>query len=174
VGAHIQYIAFAGAEPANGEDSLAECRESLTVLGLPAPCFWNYPVRRLSEHRQEILDRLIELRNRQRVDLVFVPARYDQHQDHQVVTAEAIRAFKRSRILGYDLPWNTVGESRVDFFIPLTRDDIRQKERALANYAGQQGRSFFEEGTVQAIARFRGEQCGEQYAESFECIRWKL
>jgi LmbE family N-acetylglucosaminyl deacetylase len=128
----------------------------------------------MGEHRQEILDRFIQLRDSTRIDLVLAPARFDIHQDHQVVVAEAIRAFKRTRILGYDLPWNTVGESRLEMFVGLIESDVEQKENALAFYTGQQGRSFFEPGTIRAIARFRGEQCGEPFAEAFECIRWKL
>ncbi|MBI5635255.1 MAG: PIG-L family deacetylase [Nitrospirae bacterium] len=174
LGAHVTYIAFSRAEPAHGEDSLEECKLALKVLGVSDIQFWGYSVRYLDEHRQKILDRLIHLRDSMRVDLVFVPARYDVHQDHRVVTTESIRAFKKTRILGYDLPWNTVGESRLDLFVPLCESDVQQKEQALSCYTGQQGRSFFESDTVRAIARFRGEQCGEQYAEGFECIRWKL
>lgn len=170
----VDYVAFAKAESANGEDSLAECCAALQVLQVSKPQFWGYPVRRIHEYRQDILDRLVQIRDTRPIGLVLVPSRYDQHQDHQVVTAEAIRAFKKARILGYDLPWNTVGESRLEFFIPLQDSDVTLKEAALAQYQGQQGRSFFEPGTVRAIARFRGEQCGETYAEGFECIRWKL
>lgn len=174
LGTRITYIAFARAEASKDEDSLEECRLSLRMLGIEDLQFWDFPVRRFSDFRQDILDRLIQLRNAMQIDLVLVPARPDCHQDHQLVTMEAIRAFKKARLLGYDLPWNAVGESRLDFFVPLSESDIEQKERALACYKGQIGRSFFEPGTIQAIARFRGEQCGEQYAEGFECIRWKL
>lgn len=34
-------------------------------------------------------------------DIVFVPCRQDWHQDHQVVTEEALRIFRQSTILGW-------------------------------------------------------------------------
>jgi LmbE family N-acetylglucosaminyl deacetylase len=173
-GASVHYVALSRAEPNSGEDSLAECRAAMRELGVPEISFWDLPVRRLADHRQEILDRLISLRDEAAFDVVLVPARYDCHQDHQVVVAESVRAFKKTRILGFDLPWNTVGDSRIDFFVPLDEGDVARKEAALSRYVGQSGRSFFEAGTVRAIARFRGEQCGAQFAEAFECIRWKV
>ncbi|MEK7747784.1 MAG: PIG-L deacetylase family protein [Nitrospirota bacterium] len=174
-GVDVLSVVFTRAETKDAEkDSLAECKEAVKVLGIKTLSFLDFPVRRFNEHRQDILDHLIKIRNTEKIDLVLTPARHDTHQDHATITMEAIRAFKKTRILGYDLPWNTVGHSQLDFFVSVTEEGLAQKEEALACYKGQMDRSFFQPGTIRAIARFRGEQCGEPYAECFECIRWKL
>jgi N-acetylglucosamine malate deacetylase 1 len=172
-GAQVRYVAFSRARSLSGEDSLAECRESVERLGGNIGVeFWGYTPSRLPDSRQEILERLIGIRDADLPDLVLCPTLYDCHQDHQCVVAEAVRAFKRTRVLGYDLHWNTVGESKVDFYVVLGEHDVEAKETALACYAGQQHRPFFAPGTMRAIARFRGEQVGATYAEAFQVIRW--
>ena len=35
-----------------------------------------------------------------------MPTIGDIHQDHQTIAAEGLRAFKRTTILGYEIPWN--------------------------------------------------------------------
>ena len=39
-------------------------------------------------------------------DVVFQPPHHDVHQDHQTIAQEGLRAFKRTTILGYEIPWN--------------------------------------------------------------------
>ena len=34
------------------------------------------------------------------------PSHHDVHQDHQTIAQEGLRAFKRTTILGYEIPWN--------------------------------------------------------------------
>ena len=57
-------------------------------------------------HRQDILELLIALWEEWSPDIVFQPSLHDVHQDHQVIAAEGLRAFKRTTILGYEIPWN--------------------------------------------------------------------
>ena len=63
-------------------------------------------MRTFPERRQDILELLIELWEEWRPDAVFQPSLHDVHQDHQVIAAEGLRAFKRTTILGYEIPWN--------------------------------------------------------------------
>jgi LmbE family N-acetylglucosaminyl deacetylase len=163
-------LSLAHAEP--GYDRLVECEKAHAALGVTHLELWDYPERRLFAYREEILDRFIALRDGGGVDIVLCPARYDCHQDHQVVTGEALRAFKWSSILGYDLPWNTVGDSHLNYYVALSDADVNAKETSADAYESQLTRSFFAPGALRTIAAFRGGQVSTQFAEGFECIRW--
>jgi len=51
------------------------------------------------ENRQKILEDLIKIKKEIKPDLIFVPSFNDIHQDHQVLTQEGLRAFKKETIL---------------------------------------------------------------------------
>ena len=78
---------------------------------------FDFQVRRLHDKRQEVLDQLVDLKNKIDPDIIFTPSSNDQHQDHQVVNRETLRAFKSKTILGYELPWNNL-EFASDIFFP--------------------------------------------------------
>ena len=71
------------------------------------------PGRHFPEHRQAILQYLIDISKHEgvRFDAVLCPATWDVHQDHQVVTREVIRAYRQSTILGYEVWPNNVTRS---------------------------------------------------------------
>ena len=101
----------------------------------------DFDVRTFPEHRQEILELLIELWNDWQPDLVFQPSLHDVHQDHQTIAAEGLRAFKRTTILGYEIPWNNFDFAYQAYFA-LERAHIERKVAALAKYASQQHRRY--------------------------------
>ena len=141
-------------------------RERTTVL--------DYPVRRLSYHRQEVLEDMVRMRNQINPQLVLVPSVHDVHQDHQVVYAEAVRAFRSCSLWGYELPWNHFQFS-TQAYVSLSEDHVAAKLRSLQAYRSQieMGRSYFEADFVRGLARMRGVQIGEQMAEAFEVIRMR-
>ena len=53
---------------------------------------FDFPVRNFQEHRQAILDKLIQLK--MNLNPIWLPNSDDVHQDHQVIHQEGIRAFK--------------------------------------------------------------------------------
>ena len=83
-------------------------REATAELGIPAEnlTVHDFDVRTFPDHRQEILELLIEIWNDWQPDCVFQPSLHDVHQDHQTIATEGLRAFKRTTILGYEIPWN--------------------------------------------------------------------
>ena len=83
-------------------------REATTEIGIPADCLTvhDFDVRTFPDHRQAILELLIEIWNDWQPDCVFQPSLHDVHQDHQTIAQEGLRAFKRTTILGYEIPWN--------------------------------------------------------------------
>lgn len=130
----------------------------------------DYPVRRFSEHRQSILENLVEARKQLNPDLVFAPSLTDTHQDHQVMATETRRAFKNVTVLGYELPWNAAA------FLPIAISKLEdrhlaQKLKALACYKSQQFRHYFQNDVARSLATVRGAVVDHPMAEAFEVIR---
>ncbi len=150
---------------------------ALPTLGVPAENLfvYDYPVRRLSYYRQDVLEDLIKLRQKIKPNLILLPSGNDLHQDHQVVYAEGLRAFKDLSVLGYELPWNHISFS-AQAFVVLEKHHIDRKWEALKAYHSQfeLGRNYFSQDFVQSLARVRGTQVKTDYAEAFEVIRIKL
>lgn len=177
-GANVYYAAFSCAEesvPAHlPKDILvSEVKAATKTLGIPEEnlIIFRYPVRKLSYHRQEILEDMVKLNADLKPDLVFTPSKYDVHQDHYTVTQEALRAFKFTSILGYELPWNNyVFETTC--FIHLHENHVRKKLASLKCYRSQIGRKYANEEYIKGLALTRGVQVGGKYAETFNLLRW--
>jgi N-acetylglucosamine malate deacetylase 1 len=152
-----------------------EFKAATQTLGIPPADIriYDFPVRHFPEHRQAILQTLIDLRKELRPDLVFMPSPHDIHQDHQVIAAEGLRAFKRHTLLGYEMPWNNiVFETRC--FIPLKKQHIVKKIEALRCYKSQAHRSYLGDDFLWSMALTRGTQIEGGYAEAFEVVRWVM
>jgi LmbE family N-acetylglucosaminyl deacetylase len=151
--------------------------ESMKLLGLQEDewCVYDYPVRLLSAHRQEVLDRLLVLRRELNPELVLIPSGRDLHQDHQVLYWEGLRAFKDISVWGYELPWNHVTFS-ANAFVTFERSHLMQKWNALQCYKSQLclERPYFSLQFIEGLARVRGVQVKAQYAEAFEVIRIRV
>ena len=131
---------------------------------------FDYRVRMLGYHRQEILEDLIKLRLSNEFDLVLTPSLQDIHQDHATIAIETLRAFKNTTILGYELIWNNLAFD-TKCFVELSRDNLDAKYTALKNYNSQGHRNYLSEDFITSLAKTRGVQAGYNYAECFEVIR---
>jgi LmbE family N-acetylglucosaminyl deacetylase len=149
-----------------------EFRAACVALGvMDRAIIHDFPRRNFPQYRQAILQHLIGLRDRIKPDLVLTPSPHDIHQDHQVVTAEALRAFKQVSVLGYELPWNNlVFETR--HFVLLEKYHIEAKVGALKCYKSQKHRTYLDESLIWAMAKLRGTQVEAKFAEAFEVLRW--
>ncbi|MDH3267271.1 MAG: PIG-L family deacetylase [Ignavibacteria bacterium] len=149
-----------------------EFTNALKTLGVPQEnlFIYRYRVRHFLTYRQDILEDIVKLRSKINPDLVFVPSPNDVHQDHQVITAEGLRVFKKISILGYELPWNNIiFETRS--FVKLEKRHIQKKIEALNCYETQKERSYLNEEFIFGLAKTRGTQFESEYAESFEVLR---
>jgi LmbE family N-acetylglucosaminyl deacetylase len=149
-----------------------EFRAAATALGL-APersRLYDFRVRHFPAHRQEILEELVVLRRTIEPDLVLLPSSSDIHQDHQVIAAEGVRAFKNATILGYELPMNTIS-FRHACFVPLEDRHMDIKVAHAACYESQQHRPYMKPEFLRGLARVRGVQVNRPAAEAFEVIR---
>ncbi len=176
-GADVRYVAFSIATRSLPEgfppDTLArEVREATAELGIPVEnlTVHDFDVRTFPRHRQEILESLIEIWNDWEPDAVFQPSLHDVHQDHQTIAAEGLRAFKRTTILGYEIPWNNFDFAYQAYFA-LAQHHVDRKVAALARYASQQHRRYANEEYVRNVARTHGINVNREFAEVFQVYR---
>jgi LmbE family N-acetylglucosaminyl deacetylase len=176
-GAEVRYVAFSIATRSLPEgfppDTLArEVRDATAELGISPESLTvhDFDVRTFPEHRQEILELLIQLWNDWEPDVVFQPSLHDIHQDHQTIAAEGLRAFKRTTILGYEIPWNNL-DFAYQAYVALEQRHIERKEAALAKYASQQHRRYANPEYVWNLARTHGINVNREYAEVFQVYR---
>ncbi len=114
-GIEVHYVAFSIATrslpPGFAADTLArEVREATAEIGIPESqlTVHDFDVRTFPERRQDLLELLVALWEELRPDAVFQPSHHDVHQDHQTIAQEGLRAFKRTTVLGYEIPWNNL------------------------------------------------------------------
>lgn len=179
-GKEVYYVAFSTARkslrsglPPNTLE--IEVKAATKVLGIEEShlILFDYEVRMFPRYRQEILEDMIKIREKINPDLVLVPSPTDIHQDHQVIANEALRAFKKITILGYEEPWNNIVFSTRNF-IKLEKRHIIKKIEALKCYKSQMHRTYLTEDFVWSLARIRGTQIENEYAEAFEVLRFIL
>lgn len=176
----VTYVAFSSAEesvpPGFDKDILKrEVKKATNVLGISEDnlLLYNFPVRKFPEHRQSILELMIDLDKTLNPEIIFLPSTYDTHQDHNIVSQEGFRAFKKKSILGYEMPWNNLVFTTSCFSV-LSDSDLSTKILSLKEYKSQFGRLYSSEEVIRSIAISRGAQIGVKYAEAFEVIRWKI
>ncbi len=156
------------------EDELyTEFLSAMESYGIPQEqiTIFDFPVRRFPALRQEILEELVQLNRSIAPDLVFAPSLHDTHQDHHTIAEEAIRAFKRTSILGYEEPWNNLTFNN-QVYVTLEERHVNSKIAAVERYISQKGRVYASAEYIHALAMSHGVQIGKTYAEVFETERW--
>ena len=171
-GKSVTYIAFSSCwqslpENLPKDTLLTECRSATKLLGINQIQFFDFEVRQLPFHRQEILEQLIKIKKELKPETVFIPAMNDVHQDHQVIYSEGIRAFKYSNVLGYELPWNNL-RFQPGYFEKITEAQLELKQAALQEYRSQADRKYMSREFIRSLAVVRGIQCNAALAEAFE------
>lgn len=156
--------------------SEGEAKAATKILGVKPEnlTIFRYPVRRFSEHRQDILEDMVKLNRRIKPDLVFMPGENDIHQDHFTIAREGKRAFKKSNMLAYEEIWNDF-YTETTFLIALEKQNVEDKITALNCYESQKKiRNYVTEDFITGLAHVRGVQMARpeiQFAEAFTVIR---
>jgi LmbE family N-acetylglucosaminyl deacetylase len=177
-GREVYYVAFSSAEESVPESMArdilkTEVKEATKILGIsPDHLFLlNYSVRKFPAHRQEILEDMVRLGKELDPDIVLLPSTNDTHQDHQTISQEGFRAFKRISMIGYELPHNNLSFS-THLFTVLDEEHVNLKIEALNCYRSQAHRAYATADSVMSLAKVRGTQIAVKYAEAFEVVRW--
>lgn len=150
-----------------------ELKRATKKLGIPSEnlFLYDFEVRIFNERRQDVLQTIIDLREKLNPDVVFMPSLDDIHQDHATIAQEGLRAFKFCTLLAYEMPWNNLA-FETTAFVFLKEKYIKQKIEALKEYESQSHRPYSNEEFIRSLARIRGVQINTTYAETFNVVRW--
>jgi len=130
----------------------------------------NFETRRFPHQRQEILEYILKLRHDFSPDIVFIHTKADIHQDHVTITDEALRAFRGTTVLGYDVIRSSYGFFP-SFLVEVNESDVNKKVESLAQYTTYQNRYYFgADVTRSTLVRF-GAICERPFAEGFDILR---
>lgn len=173
-GTEVYYVAFSSCKDSLPEgwekDALVkEMHEATKVLGIKEENtrVLDFSVRHFEDHRQEVLDAMLQIGKKINPDVVFSPSVHDIHQDHVTIANECLRAFKKKTILQYEVPWNNYTFDN-QFFYCVDECDVHIKIEAVNCYKSQENRDYVKEEFLKGLLLTHGVQIGAQYAEVFE------
>ncbi|NOY99644.1 MAG: hypothetical protein GXP40_10670 [Chloroflexi bacterium] len=149
-----------------------EHHRSMAVLGVPRErdIVEAFETRRFPQARQEVLEYLLQLRREFDPEIIFVHSQQDIHQDHNVVTEEALRAYRGKTVLGFDVVRSSHGFFP-HFFVEVTKEDADKKIEALAQYETYADKYYFSPDLLRATMVRHGALAEMEYAEGFDILR---
>ncbi len=151
---------------------LPEHYESMYVLGLKDENIevCDFQTRLFPQNRQEVLEKMLQLRRKYQPQIVFVHTAQDIHQDHVTLTQEAMRAFRGTTVLGYDVLRSSYGFFP-HFLVEVSREAVDLKVAALREYHTYAERYYFSEDVIRSTAIRHGALAERDFAEGFDIIR---
>lgn len=118
--------------------------------------------------RTAVKDWVEGLKRLEKPDVVLCHQRNDAHQDHRMVCELAWNTFRDHLILEYEIPkWDgDIGQPNL--YVPLSEEVLARKVELLHKHFGtQRSKAWFDDETFRGLARLRGIECRERYAEAF-------
>lgn len=157
--------------PAHG-NLVEEYHTSMSILGVKPEnvLLYNFITRRFQDARQEILEVMIDINKKYRPGIVFVHTANDIHQDHMTVNEEALRAFRGTTLLGFDVLRSSYGFFP-DFLVEVSEQAVRTKIRALKAYKTYADKYYFDENITYSTAIRHGALAERPFAEGFDILR---
>lgn len=151
---------------------MTEHQESMAILGVqPEDAIVHaFTTRRFQAARQEILEVMIGLKATYHPEVVFVHSAQDIHQDHKTITEEALRAFRGTTLLGFDVLRSSYGFFP-DFLVEVSEAGVRAKIEALKAYSTYRDKYYFDESIIYATAIRHGALAERAFAEGFDILR---
>lgn len=176
-GSEVYYVAFSSCDKSVPDEYpsdvlKSELHEATRTLGISENrvLLMDYPVREFNSRRQDILEDMIRIERDVKPSMVLLPCQSDTHQDHEVIATEGFRAYKRTSMMGYEMPWNNLTFRSVAF-VELRERHLEKKVAALKCYKSQMNRAYASEEVIRSMAVMRGVQIGKQYAEVYDINR---
>lgn len=149
-----------------------EHAHSMAILGVKPENaqLLTFTTRRFQAARQEILEVMIGLKEQYHPEVVFVHTSKDIHQDHKTVTEEALRAFRGTTLLGFDVLRSSYGFFP-DFLVEVSEEAVQTKIQALKAYTTYADKYYFDESIQHATAIRHGALAERPFAEGFDILR---
>ena len=154
------------------KDVVQEQYRSMAILGVPRDriVIRDFETRYFPRDRQAILECLYELNRQHRPEIVFVHSGADIHQDHLVVKDEALRAFRGTTVLGFDVLRSSYGFFP-HFLVEVSEADVERKIKALAEYRSYGDKYYFDPAVIRATMVRQGALAERPFAEGFDILR---
>jgi LmbE family N-acetylglucosaminyl deacetylase len=154
------------------QNVVEEHYRSMAVLGVPPDHdrVETFETRHFPHARQEILEYLFQLNRQFRPDIVFVHTKSDIHQDHNVATEEALRAFRGTTLLGFDALRSSYGFFP-HFLVEVNESDAERKVQALMEYKTYGDKYYFDANILRATLIRHGALAERPFAEGFDILR---
>jgi LmbE family N-acetylglucosaminyl deacetylase len=151
---------------------VAELQASMNILGVPSDkvIVEKFTTREFPDMRQEILEYLLKIRREFKPEIVFVHSRADIHQDHNVTTEEALRAYRGTSVLGFDVVRSSYGFFP-HFLVKVNAEDVEKKIEALSQYKTYTDKYYFDPALLKATMVRHGALAESTYAEGFDILR---
>ena len=151
---------------------VAEHQNSMSLLGVKPEndILRQFTTRRFQSARQEILEEMLALKRAYHPEVVFVHTSQDIHQDHKTITEEALRAFRGTTVLGFDVLRSSYGFFP-NFLVDVSEQSVQTKINALKAYQTYQDRYYFDEKILYATAIRHGALAERPFAEGFDILR---
>ncbi|MEO3763736.1 PIG-L deacetylase family protein [Streptomyces sp. B5E4] len=139
------------------------------------PAVRGLPDGRLPAHWAEAKAAVEELRGRIEPELVLAPRTDDAHQDHRGLARLVTTAFRDHLVLGYEIAKWDGDLGRPVAYQPLSPETAERKARLLEeHYPSQHHRPWYDREAFLGLARIRGIECHERYAEAFAVTKLTL
>ena len=116
-------------------------------------------------------------------DIVFTHSENDVNNDHQIIYKASIIAtrptsiFKVKKLFSYEVlsssEWRFDINFVPNFFLKISKNDLEIKWKAMKEYKSEHNVFPFPRSKdgIFTLAKYRGMQCGSEFAESFKLIR---
>jgi LmbE family N-acetylglucosaminyl deacetylase len=159
--------------------------KALKLFSISDVSFFNHACGQLNKVPQTILNKIIEDQIQIfRPNIVFTHSNKDLNLDHQTIVKSVLVATRPtsikniiSEIYSFEIlsstEWNFLNKFKPNYFVSMSKKNILNKWNALKCYKSEiqkkpHPRSLF---GIETLAKYRGLQCGSNFAESYEIIR---
>ncbi len=123
------------------------------------------------KERKKIFIAIENLCRLKKINRVYTHTKKEHHQDHIVTNEETLRAARNVLdILTYESNAHTYTDFSPNFFVDIA-DVIDKKLSLLSFFKSQLNKDYLEVQNVKSLAKMRGYQSKNKYAEGFEIIR---
>ena len=146
--------------------------KSMEILGISEKeiILKDFETRNFPRDRQKILEFLYELNGTFKPNIVFAQSEADIHQDHGMVTTEALRACRGTSVLGFDVLRSSYGFFP-HFLVEVTEEEAELKVKALEAYETYRSRYYFDPEIIRSTLVRHGALAERPFAEGFDILR---